>query len=47
MKQELEAKIIFLGNEPKELLGFNTEKELEKALEPLMAIANVNSSKDI
>ena len=32
-----ESIVISLGNEPAEVLGFNTEEQIEKALIPLMA----------
>ena len=40
--------VISLGNEPKEVLGFDTDRELELALLPLMEVkvkANENNNK--
>tara|TARA_Y100001968_G_C19413542_1_gene747673 strand:- start:548 stop:691 length:144 start_codon:yes stop_codon:yes gene_type:complete len=36
MKDSDELNVISLGNEPADVLGFNTEAQLEKALRPLM-----------
>ncbi len=36
MLTEIETQFISLGNEPIEILGFDSEEELEQALIPLM-----------
>ena len=37
MTHSVESIVISLGNEPAEVLGFKTEKQIETALIPLMA----------
>ena len=37
MTNSVESIVIYLGNEPAELLGFETEAQIETALQPLMA----------
>lgn len=37
MNNSVESIVISLGNEPAEVLGFNTEEQIETALIPLMA----------
>ncbi len=37
MTNSVESIVIYLGNEPAELLGFKTEAQIETALKPLMA----------
>ena len=37
MTNSVESIVIYLGNEPAEVLGFKTEEQIETALIPLMA----------
>ena len=45
MTNSVESLVISLGNEPAELLGFETEEQIEIALIPLMA--NVSQDEPI
>ena len=36
MNNSVESKVIYLGNEPAEVLGFKTDEQIEIALIPLM-----------